>query len=308
MKAIKPVSVTDTNLLSHSVAETETGLAVWSGATTYAAGQRCFMTTGVHKIFESVAGGNLNNNPSTTIGYWIEISATNRWKMFDQAVGSATYSTSNIVVKFSLSDIDYVNSVAILDITGGTEIVIEVLSAADAVLWTATHSLTYWAEDVVPDWYWYFYGVGTPKTSLVVTDIPNFYNSRLQVTVKTAAASLYVGTIVFGNAVSIGDSQWGTSLGIVDYSKKETDVYGVTTVIQRVYARTMTCDCQINNSEIDVVYRRLAALRATPIVWIGGDGDQEFDYMTVYGFYKNFTINIPGPLKSHISIEIESLT
>jgi len=308
MKAIKPVSVTDTNLLSHSVAETETGLSAWSAATTYTAGQRCFMTTGVHKIYESIAGGNINHNPSTTDGYWIEISATNRWKMFDQAVGSATYSTSNIVVKFALTDSDYTNSVAILDISGGTEVVIEVLSAADAVLWTATHSLIYWAEDVVPDWYWYFFAVGDPKTSLVVTDIPVYYGSRLQVTVKTTTASLYVGTIVYGNAVSIGSSQWGIGLGIVDYSKKETDVFGVTTVLQRVYSRTMTCDCQIDNSEIDHVYRRLAELRSTPVVWIGGDGKQSFDYMTIYGFYKTFTISIPGPLKSHVSLEIESLT
>lgn len=308
MKVIKPVAVTDTNLLSHSVAETESGLSVWSGATTYSAGQRCFMTTGVHKIFESVAAGNLNHNPSSTTGYWIEISATNRWKMFDQAVGSATYSTTNIVTKFALTDRDYVDSVAILDIVGGTEVVIEVLSAADAVLWTASYSLLYWEEDVVPDWYWYFYALSDPKTSLVVTDIPNYYNSRLQVTVKTATASLYVGTVVFGTAVSIGGSQWGITLGIVDYSKKDTDVFGVTKVLQRVYAKTMSCDCQIDNSEIETIYRRLANLRATAVVWLGGDGDQRFDYMTLYGFFKNFTINIPGPLKSHVSIEIESLT
>ena len=48
-----------------------------------------------------------------------------------------------------------------------------------------------------------------------------------------------------------------------------------------------------------------AALRATPVLWIGSES---FESLTVYGFYKEFSIDIAYPTVSYCSLTIEGLT
>jgi len=306
MKVLIPYEVTDSNLISCSVPETETGLAVWSAATTYAAGQRCFMTTGVHKIFESVAAGNLNHNPSSTTGYWIEISPTNRWKMFDRRVGTVTEYTSNIQVVFQPTSDQYVNGIAILD-SLGTDVLIEVLDATtSAILYSSSFLLYTWDNNVSPDWYWYFFTPTYPVEVVIAQGIPSFYNSKIRVTVNYATGAK-VGTIAFGTLVDIGKTQFNPKLGIIDYSKKETDEFGYVDVIERRFTKTLSCDVEIPNVQLTQVFKLLSTVRATPVVWVGSD-EALFDSTILYGFYKNFDIVIEGPTHSMCSLEIESLT
>ena len=56
---------------------------------------------------------------------------------------------------------------------------------------------------------------------------------------------------------------------------------------------------------IDDIHRSLAALRATPVLWIGSES---FESLTVYGFYKEFSIDIAYPTVSYCSLTIEGLT
>ena len=49
----------------------------------------------------------------------------------------------------------------------------------------------------------------------------------------------------------------------------------------------------------------VAALRATPVLWIGSES---FESLTVYGFYKEFSIDIAYPTVSYCSLTIEGLT
>lgn len=58
-------------------------------------------------------------------------------------------------------------------------------------------------------------------------------------------------------------------------------------------------------SAIDDVARNLAALRASPVLWIGSES---FESLTVYGFYKEFSIDLAYPTVSYCSLTIEGLT
>jgi len=327
MEMFSPVIVTDTNLLSSTVPETEAGLAVWSSVVTYAAGQRCFMTTGVHKIFESTTGGNTNHNPSTTTGYWIEVSATNRWKMFDQATGSKTLSTSNIVLEFLLTASSYVNSVAIIDVDDGTNVKVEIMPVGGSLeltdttalpdtllladgtgaFWSGEQSLLYWGEDPSPDWYWYFSSPTAALKSAVIADIPNFYESILRITISTELGSLAVGSVLFGTAQDVGETQWGVNLGMMSFSRKETDEFGITRIVPRGFARTMSCDTFLTNSEITRIYRLLASVKDVPVVWLGSELGL-FDSTIIYGFYNSFNVILEGAGGSYCSLEIEGLS
>jgi hypothetical protein len=99
----------------------------------------------------------------------------------------------------------------------------------------------------------------------------------------------------------------GTSadIGIIDYSRKETDQFGVTSVVERAWAKRMTARVVMDTEQIDDIYRTLAQLRATPVLWIGSEG---FESLSVYGFYKEFSIDLAYPTVSYCSLTIEGLT
>jgi hypothetical protein len=111
--------------------------------------------------------------------------------------------------------------------------------------------------------------------------------------------------LLVGRQLDLGDTEHGADVGIIDYSRKETDQFGVTSVVERAYAKRMTAKVVMDTTAIDVVLTALASLRATPVLWIGSE---IFDSLTVYGFYKEFSIDIAYPTVSYCSLTIEGLT
>jgi hypothetical protein len=97
LKFLKPVAMTDALLISSTAPEND--YAAWASGTTYALAARCISTT-THRIYESVQAGNLNHDPTTdtTATWWLDVGATNRWKMFDAAVGSQSSLASPLTV------------------------------------------------------------------------------------------------------------------------------------------------------------------------------------------------------------------
>jgi hypothetical protein len=64
----------------------------------------------------------------------------------------------------------------------------------------------------------------------------------------------------------------------------------------------MTARVVMQTSAIDDVHRTLAAIRATPVLWIGSES---FESLTVFGFYKEFSIDLAYPTVSYCSLTIE---
>ena len=85
MKLIQPTTVTDSKLTSSNV--TENDYAAWSNSTTYTVGQKVIVIA-THKIYECLIN-NKNKYPpdytSGTLPEWLDLGATNKWKMFDQS-------------------------------------------------------------------------------------------------------------------------------------------------------------------------------------------------------------------------------
>jgi len=302
VKLIKPVPVTDDTLVSHSVAENDH--AVWSAGTTYNEGDKVIMTTGVHKVYESVAGDNTGNNPSTSSGWWIELAPTNRWAMFDQAVGTMTEDQDEIETVIALADRDGFNAVALLELYGLVAL-IELIDQEENVLHSEERGLIDYLDEA-PSWYNYFFGDYSRVTSLVLLGLPFFYSARLRVTV-TGVGDVAIGTLAFGQVVEVGETLWEPEIGITDYSTKEADEFGVRRVIKRRYATVMSCDFKFDHRQLRRVFRLLADIRATPVVWIGSE-DQLFDVTVIYGFYKGFNIVLKNSRHSYCNLEIEGLT
>ena len=273
-----------------------TTYAAWNSGTTYALGETVLSAT-THRVYEAVQGSNTNHNPTTDDGtWWLDIAPTNRWAMLDAVVGTVTSRPDPIVLKVSPG---IVNAVALLDVSA-SNVQVEMVNNLQVV-----YDQTYEMGDtaILLDWYQYFFDPIVPRDTLVVTDLPPYENAWIRVTINSETTSS-CGTIVFGNVVVLGKTRPGAGIGIIDYSKKDTDAFGVTSVIQRSYAKRIEANILVEGTRVDYVAKKLAEVRATPCVWVADGG---YDSLVAFGFYNDWAVEIAYPMLSDCRITIEGL-
>ena len=292
MKMIRPTSVTDSILTSSSVAENE--FSAWSSATTYSLDQQVIKS---HRIYKSLQASNTNHDPISSPTWWLDIGPTNRWAMFDNAVGTLTTASGSITVTLAPGRVD---SVALIGVDAST-VVVEMTNG------TTVYSKTVPMIDdsSVTDWYLYFFEPVRTKDYVVLTDLPVIGEASITVTISKSSGNVSCQALIVGMKSEIGGMLSSPSIGIVDYSRKSTDDFGVTTLVQRSFAKKLDCKLILDNSEVDRVVSALSSVRATPIVWVGSD---RFSTMVVYGFFRDFSIDIAYARNSYCSLNIEGLT
>jgi len=156
------------------------------------------------------------------------------------------------------------------------------------------------------DWYQYFFEPYVQVEEVVLTDLPPYASALMTVSVS-GAGTVAVGQLVFGNQYELGDAGHGANLGIVDYSRKETDEFGTTTFVERAFSKRMNLRLMLDTVQVARVQQVLARVRAKPAVWVSVPNDELFRPLTVYGFFRDFNIEIAYSLKSYCSLEIEGL-
>lgn len=299
MKIIRPITVTDSVFVSSNVAEND--YAEWAVGTTYALADRVIVLS-THRIYESVQGSNLGNDPTTDDGtWWIDIGATNRWRAFDDTVTDQVQNTTSIT--YSLDPQSLTNSIAFFNLDA-TSVQVTMTDPSEGSVYDTTVSLV--DNGAVSDWWGYFFEPIIRKPEIVLFDLPNYASATIGVTITTVTGeTAKVGQIVFGNQKTIGLTSYGTSIGIQDYSTKETDDFGNVVITERRFAQTVDYEIQLLTSTIRDVQKVLSTYRATPLVFSGTDEGTYGDL--VYGYYRNFGINISTPSYSDATIEVEGL-
>jgi hypothetical protein len=297
MKVLIPTPATNATFVSSNIAETD--YPAWAAGTAYAIGDRVISTT-THRKYEAVVAGAGHDPtvPGTT--FWTDIGPTNRWAMLDQAVGTLSVGTGTIDVTLAPGRVD---SLAVIDTTADTVRVI--VKVDGTVLFDQTRS-TNAAGGVIGDWYTYFTAETGRVNSLVINDLPSYANAQVRVilTGDNPSGPVAAGTLLVGKSVSLGITEAGPSIGITDYSRKETDQFGVTTVVERSWAKRMTLRSLIETRAVDGIQRTVAGLRAKPALWIAEDG---YDSLTVYGFFKDFSVDLALETISYCSLSVEGL-
>ena len=147
----------------------------------------------------------------------------------------------------------------------------------------------------------------TGISDYVITNLP--VETGVDICIQLHKIALYefisLGKIVFGNCSEIGGVQYGVIAGITDYSVKSVNAFGVYSIARRNYAKRNNLKLEIPNDQVDQVFSFLASMRSTPAVWIANDND--FTCLIVFGFYKDFDIDIAFPSHSFCTISIEGM-
>lgn len=302
MDIIKPVVVTDSVLTSSNI--TEDDYAEWASGTTYATGDKVIVLS-THRIYESLINSNIGNNPTTDDGTkWLDIGATNRWKAFDQKISDPVTGTTSIEYELT-SATEYTTAVALFGLEASEATIVVTDTDGVGEVYNETKSLID-NSDVI-DWYTYFFSPITYKSEALFTDIPPYLGSDVQITVSGGTGeAIELGQIVLGTLQNLGLTTYGTTVGIEDFSRKETDAFGNFIIVERAFSYLVDYDVRILTQTARRVQNLLATYRASPLVYIGNE-DDSFGTI-VYGFYRNFDINLETPSYSFASIEVEGLT
>lgn len=295
MKVIKPVTFNaGTHLVSSTAVEV---YSAWSVSTTYA--KDAFVDYGTH-IYQSLVNSNTGNQPDTSPTQWVLIGPDNTHAMFDDQTSTATTSTSPLTV---VLDTGLCNSLGLLGLVGSQVVVTVKDDTGGNVVYTRTVSLD---GTFIYDWYQYFFEPYVQIGEVVLTDLPPYLNAELTVSL-TGTGTIQIGTLTWGTQYDLGEAEYGAGLGIIDYSKKETDEFGVTTFVRRDFSKRLTARLILPNTQINRVQRVLADLRAQPAIWVTSDVP-DLAPLTVYGFFRDFAIEVSYPTESYCSLEIEGLT
>lgn len=266
-------------------------------------------TDKVHKIYQSLSSGNQGNYPPLdvleAVPKWVDIGATNRWKCFDNSVGTLTENADSIT--YTIVPGTVFDSIAFLGLVGQS-VQIKLTDATDGVVYDETVNLL----DMIPtgtaadmDWYAYFFSDIRQTAEVARPGISLYLNTTVEITITYTGGTAKAGGIILGTQMTLGETLYSPQVGIRDYSIKGTDDYGNPQIVERAYANKGTFDLIIPKASIAYIRNVLASYRATLLLWIGADDHEE---TIIYGFFKEFNMVIAYPDFAECSIEVEGIS
>ena len=300
MRVIRPITVTDSVLTSSNVAETD--YSAWVSGTTYTKGARVIIVAAnVHQVYESLQNANSANDPTLTASatWWVLVGATNKWKMFDNSNTSQTTNTSSIAA--TLVTTTRADSIAFMNISTSTVRV--KMTTVDGIVYDTTTNMN--ISLGVVDWYTYLFEPITRRSDFVVEGLPAYNSATFNITLTDTGNTVAIGTCVIGFMKNFGDSQYGAKVGIQDYSIKTKDAYGNYSITQRAFNKRADLTIYLPSGNVDSMQNILSTYRSIPMVYIAST---DYTSLILYGFYKDFSIDISYPTYSVATVQLEALT
>lgn len=255
------------------------------------------------RIWECVEEPSLGKTPDANPLYWLNYSPSNRWRMFDSAVGTITSAVGELAVVIRPGA---VGGIALLELVGGSVSIVMRDAPGGSVIYSKTVVLDGTEVNSFYDW---FYAEYSQLGDVVLTDLPiHFVSNELTVTLiaTSTIATVQCGVCHFGSVVTVGQAQYGATVGIIDYSKKSVDAFGNYSIQQRSFSKR--ADLQVVTEKVDFnrVFRALSTLRSTPCVYVGTEAPG-YEPLIVYGFYKDFSIDVAYSQTHLCSLSLEGL-
>ncbi len=300
-QSIKPMVMTSAALLASNVLEND--YAAWSSGATYALGDRRIYVSGDnHWIVESKQNSNTNHVPTglDSDAWWLLVSSTNRWKMFDKSIQSQTTRADNITIQ--IRGTGRIDAITFLNLDAKS-ISITITDAIDGVVYAETLDLiSLVGINTFSAW---FFEPTVKEIAKVVLNLPKYLNALIDIVIENTGSIAKCGACILGSSKDYGLTQFGMSFGIRDYSVKEQDDFGGFSILERGYSNELNMTVWIDSGKVDYVFRELASVRAQERVYIGSS---EYGSSIVYGYYEDFNINVAYSNASICTIQLISLS
>lgn len=297
MKVIKSITTTDAILTASNIPENE--YPMWVGGTSYVAEAKVIYQ---HKIYEAILANSSTTTPDVDQTNWLSLGATNRWRMFDNTITSVSGQIGGI--QFSLTPYQTVTAISFLNVNASSVRVV-MTDPTVGVVYDETKNLR--GDNAVTDYFSYFFAPLVSLTNistLSFLDLPVYPTATITVYIESGASYVEVGEVTYGVLSTIGRTNYGTSIGITSYSRKETDEFGTTTVVKRKNSKYADFDVDIDTNRLGFVQKLMSDIDSVPCLYIG---NEEFEELIVYGFYSDFKATISFPTHSKCTLKVEGL-
>lgn len=275
----------------------------WSPTGTHEEGEDVMHNHHVYRATTDIAAGVEPGAETVTPespAKWQDRGVTNRWRMFDEKIGTVTTNPESI--EFSITPGSGIDSVAFFGVDASA-VSITVYDAATGVV--ASRQTAPVLTDGVDDWYAYFFSPIELLEDFIMSGLPASAYYALDIKLLKPGGIAKVGAIVLGKTVRIGCARYGTSVGIVSFSRKDRDEFGNFIIVPRRSSKRADFDVSLDTPNVSQVHRLLTKYESKPVVWIGSEN---IEATILYGFYRDFSIIISGPKVSDCSIIVEGLT
>ena len=300
MKVIRPITIDAAKVVSSSAVEDH---EVWDSGKTFAKEDRVVFS---ETIYESLIDANVGKQPDTHLNDWLAVGASNRMSMFDLQVNTQTKAQETLTVAFAPGK--SFDSVAFLNLAGRLVNLTVYEAPGGRVVHTDEADLDNSSLNVI-NWYTYFFEDFDFLSEVIFQNIPPYSTGVVEVIVSSGAGELVaIGSTSVGTMIELGSTQYGLNFGIRDYSIKEFDNdFGTVKFVERAFSKRMTSNLLIPNQRLNYIAKTLQDLRAVPTLYIGTDCDPKYAVTAVFGFIKDWNVEIPYYDHSLISIEISGL-
>jgi len=248
-----------------------------------------------HGVFRSLIDAN-KGRALTDAAAWNPRGATNRWAMFDQYNNTQTSAPDEIIVVLSPQSICEGLYLGEVD---ADEIELSVVDRVEGVVYSEVASLV--TSSGSSSYYDWCFRPADRADYFVTQSMPPYASALVTIAIRKNGGDAKVGMCAIGVVDEFGPSLYGLSVEGRDYSSTTFNFDGTSETTFRPYAKRMSVDVRVSNSEIDYIQRKLFQYRQRPIVWIGGP----YGATAVFGRYGSFKIVIPSLHWSDMALQIE---
>ncbi|WP_341523004.1 hypothetical protein AABC73_07060 [Pseudomonas sp. G.S.17] len=312
MDVIDQVDITPAMLVTN-VPLTEPGAVDWV-AGSYALGVKTIRN---RHVWESLAAANtaIPGAETTTPLKWLDLGAINAMRMFDKGAavlkGEAgaqqrvykigTTTTNPTKIDFTITPGQVVSAIALFGLTG-YRATVTITDPIDGVVRSTTISLVDASANGM--WEWLFKPIRR-KTTFAILDLPAYGTASIRVVIDADVGGVASCSMAsMGPLTNVGETIFGTTTGITDYSTREIDDFGNESMIERGFRDRVQFDVRIVTDDVSYQKSFLSRLRAKGAVFIGDPARQE---TIIFGRYRDLQIIISNPAVSECALDVGSL-
>lgn len=276
----------------------------WSSGSDYDVGDLVIVTGQYHRVYEAIVASTSGDPkfPPENPTIWLDLGATNRWRVFDMTVGADLQASNEGSIQYLMSLDQPVNSVCLFNCEGVSATVRMIYDGE--VIYEETISLI--SDISAATWWNYFFERRRFIKTVALTDLPLAIPSTIEVIIEGAEETdiVKLGKLVIGDAADLGFTEYGATAGITDYSTKEPDAFGNYYILERRFVDRADIKVVVDPGQESFVKDTLASVRATPAVFIG---NMDYEPLIIYGFYKDFSILFSTPASSYCNLQLEGI-
>ena len=260
------------------------------------------VVSSAHKKYEAVAitDDSPIDGVNATSQTWVEVSATNKFAMFDYKINTQSIMPATGIITFTPGET--CTNVALFGLEDITRVYVQVRedNLGGAIIYdkfqdTAIDSPI--EDSLVNDDFL--------ADKLLFDDLPVYATPFIRITFESSVTDIKVGDIVIGNARSLGVVNYQSSTSRTSYDTVKIDTFGNEVIVSRPSAEYTSFEVSVTPQFADYVERILKGSLNQPRVWVGTKANDE--RLFTFGRYERSPIIYSSPSKYDTNLKIRGL-